>query len=143
MGTRADYYIGIGPTAEWLGSTTWDGYPDGIPADIFKAKDDESFRKAVADVFANNAHTLPAEGWPWPWGDSRTTDYAYAWVDGGVKLSSFGRRWESLAEHDARCQREEYDVPKLRDDEVRDMSALTADTATIMAKSGLMILRGS
>lgn len=30
MGTRADFYVGKGPNAEWLGSTAMDGYPEGI-----------------------------------------------------------------------------------------------------------------
>ena len=30
MGTRADFYIGKGTDAEWLGSIAWNGYPDGI-----------------------------------------------------------------------------------------------------------------
>jgi hypothetical protein len=30
MGTRADFYVGRGETAEYLGSIAWDGYPDGL-----------------------------------------------------------------------------------------------------------------
>jgi hypothetical protein len=30
MGTRADFYIGRGTEAEWLGSVAWDGYPGGV-----------------------------------------------------------------------------------------------------------------
>ena len=26
MGTRADFYLGEGSAAEWLGSVAWDGY---------------------------------------------------------------------------------------------------------------------
>jgi len=33
MGTRADFYVGIGPEAEWVGSIAYDGYPDGVIAD--------------------------------------------------------------------------------------------------------------
>jgi hypothetical protein len=29
MGTRADFYVGRGETAEWLGSIAWDGNPGG------------------------------------------------------------------------------------------------------------------
>jgi hypothetical protein len=66
MGTRADFYVGRGESAEWLGSIAWDGYPDGID---------------------------PEMGWPWPWDDSGTTDYAYAFEDGAVYASSFGHAW--------------------------------------------------
>lgn len=27
MGTKADFYVGIGPKSEWLGSISFDGYP--------------------------------------------------------------------------------------------------------------------
>jgi hypothetical protein len=30
MGTRADFYVGRGPDAEWLGSVAMDGYPSGV-----------------------------------------------------------------------------------------------------------------
>ena len=30
MGTRADFYVGRGESAEWLGSVAWDGNPRGI-----------------------------------------------------------------------------------------------------------------
>jgi hypothetical protein len=29
MGTRADFYVGRGKDAEWLGSVAFDGYPSG------------------------------------------------------------------------------------------------------------------
>ncbi|MFH1835312.1 MAG: hypothetical protein ABH851_03885 [Methanobacteriota archaeon] len=29
-------------------------------------------------------HTSPEQGWPWPWEDSGTTDYAYAFEAGKV-----------------------------------------------------------
>jgi hypothetical protein len=37
--------------------------------------------------------TLPADGWPWPWDDSRTTDYAYAFDEGKAWGSCFGHAW--------------------------------------------------
>lgn len=30
MGTRADFYVGTGANAEWLGSIAYDGHPDTI-----------------------------------------------------------------------------------------------------------------
>jgi len=37
---------------------------------------------------------MPEQGWPWPWKDSCTTDYSYAWVEGaGVLASCFGHKW--------------------------------------------------
>ncbi len=34
MGTRADFYVGLGEQAEWLGSVAWDGNPDNDVAAI-------------------------------------------------------------------------------------------------------------
>ena len=47
MGTRADFYIGRGAEAEWLGSIAWDGYPGGIDAGIKEATDDAVYRQAI------------------------------------------------------------------------------------------------
>jgi hypothetical protein len=95
MGTRADFYVGRGNHAEWLGSIAWDGYPDGNPAPLFGATDEADYRQRVEDIAVSCAGhwTAPEDGWPWPWEDSRTTDYAYAWDDGRVWFSAFGREW--------------------------------------------------
>jgi hypothetical protein len=135
MGTRADFYVGTGPQAEWLGSITFDGYPGGCPEPIFAATSEADYRAAVEAILGDCESTRPDEGWPWPWEDSRTTDYAYAWTADGVKLSNFGREWQTLAEH-----KKVEEPRKLRDDEVRDMTALTADSDTIMRKSGLIFV---
>ena len=94
MGTRADFYVGRGVDAEWLGSTAWDGYPAGVPDEILQAKDEKEFRDAVGDHLAEREDgTLPEHGWPWPWDDSGTTDYAYAFDGGQVHGSCFGGPW--------------------------------------------------
>ena len=95
MGTRADFYVGRGEKAEWLGSIAWDGYPEGIPKSILKAKQsEEEFRmEVVKELSVRGDSTFPEMGWPWPWDDSRTTDYAYAFEDGKVWASSFGHEW--------------------------------------------------
>lgn len=105
MGTRADFYIGTGPSAEWLGSLAYDGYrindmtevasrqnEDHVACWAIKtATTEETFRKGVADLLAaNDDATLPEQGWPWPWDDSKTTDFAYAFVDGVCKAFSWG-----------------------------------------------------
>jgi hypothetical protein len=107
MGTRADFYIGRGDKAEWLGSIAWDGYPAGIAghrngtsagdvkkSPILTAKTPRAFRKAVADELASRDDaTTPDMGWPWPWTTSSTTDYAYAFDKGKVWASGFGHSW--------------------------------------------------
>jgi len=88
MGTRADFYVGVGQGAEWLGSVAFDGYqwaehPD-LP--IPSAHTEDEFRSAVhAELEGRDDATNPDQGWPWPWGDSGTTDYAYYFTDGAVR----------------------------------------------------------
>lgn len=90
MGTKADFYVGAGTDAEWIGSISYDGYPDGAPIGALAAVSEASFRRAVEDLLADPdvLSTRPEEGWPWPWEDSSTTDYAYAWIgESAVQLS--------------------------------------------------------
>jgi hypothetical protein len=117
MGTRADFYIGRGENAEWLGSIALDGYPSGItphstetvarygyerhvdaewPAgeSLFDATDEATFRSRLARFFEyRDDVTLPEMGWPWPWENSQTTDYSYAFDGGRVWASCFGHEW--------------------------------------------------
>lgn len=77
MGTRADFYVGRGREAEWLGSIAWDGHEVGR---IREATSEGNFRTFVAAFLAERDDaTLPEAGWPWPWNDSGTTDCVYAW----------------------------------------------------------------
>ena len=99
MGIRCDFYVGRGADAEWIGSVAWDGYPEGGDdrgdyAEVWAAKDEREFRLRVGAVLARrDDSTLPEHGWPWPWKDSHTTDWAYA-IDGGVvHASCFGQPW--------------------------------------------------
>lgn len=81
MGTRADFYSGLGESAEYLGSIAWDGYPDGLPKELRSASSDAEWRRIVlAELMARDDATAPVDGWPWPWDDSRTTDYAYTFA---------------------------------------------------------------
>ena len=99
MGTKADFYVGRGPDAEWIGSIAMDSWPDGHVASpkfgvILDATDESSFRERVARLIAGVSHgTPPSKGWPWSWDDSLETDYAYAFEDGKVLASCFGRGW--------------------------------------------------
>ena len=94
MANKADFYVGRGPTAEWVGSIAWDGYRDGIPGMIREAKTENEFREAVTVFLGGRADAvLPENGWPWPWDDSRATNYAYAFKDGKVCGSCHGSSW--------------------------------------------------
>ena len=103
MGTRADFYIGRGMDAKWVGSIAWDGYPEGIQPKngrfqkgrhLFDATSEKLFTKRLGKFFdGRNDVSRPSDGWPWPWEDSRTTDYAYALDEGKVWASCFGGEW--------------------------------------------------
>lgn len=81
MGTRADFYIKkqrMLRADNWIGSIAWDGYPDGIPAEVLGAQTEQEFRSALAMMASQrNDFTFPEDGWPWPWNDSSITDFAY------------------------------------------------------------------
>ena len=107
MGTRADFYVGKGKGAEWIGSIAWDGYRDGIPPQILQCQSEEAFRHAVTEFLAGREDkTLPEQGWPWPWEDSSITDCSYWFFE--------GRCW------DAQGSPERYvpaDEPSTQDDD--------------------------
>jgi len=117
MGTRADFYVGKGKDAEWLGSIGWDGYPCGISEAVRAAADEASYRAAVSSFFATrNDVTLPEHGWPWPWNDSGTTDYSYWHFDGKTMGSCFGGEYFA-------CDNEPEDAVEHQVIEMPDMSA--------------------
>lgn len=98
MGTRCDFYVGRGKDAEWIGSYPFDGYPNyGFPArnGLLDIEDEQTWRTKVAAALADNPGkaTTPDMGWPWPWDDSATTDFAYAFDGGKVWCSCFGNEW--------------------------------------------------
>lgn len=108
MGTRADFYIGRGENAEWLGSIAWDGYPDGIAAAVLDATTADDYRTRLAVFFEGRDDvTLPDDGWPWPWDNSGTTDFAYALDGGEVWASCFGHPWQIASEWDGDCEDED------------------------------------
>lgn len=92
MGTRADFYVGRGLNAEWIGSIAWDGFPDDMPKKIMWAKTESKFREAVKS-FLNTREdaTFPEDGWPWPWATSQTTDFSYVLDEGKIHVFCFGK----------------------------------------------------
>lgn len=111
MTTRADFYIGRGPEAEWIGSIAIDGHPSGASTDdkrstggaqALVATTEGDFREGVRRMAETRADfTSPERGWPWPWGNSATTNYAYAFEAGAqdraghgeIYASAFGSPW--------------------------------------------------
>jgi len=97
MGTRADFYVGRGKDAEWLGSVAFDGHP-GSRLPELGATDEAGYRACVEKILSSKDHaTRPDQGWPWPWDNSKTTDFSYAW-QGEVFCCFFGHRWMTRAE---------------------------------------------
>lgn len=142
MGTRADFYVGMGPTMVWLASTAWDGYPEGIDdpkatAPLLGATTEEEFRARLeVHLSTRDDVTRPADGWPWPWEDSRTTDYAYAFHEGKVHGFCFGHPFDIATRED---QKEDHDPPKY--DGFPDMSK-GANVQLGSKRSGIIVIGG-
>lgn len=144
MGTRADFYLGRGLEAEWLGSIAWDGYPEGLPEHLLRIDKPENFRAAVEQFIEGRSDgTKPADGWPWPWEDSNTTDYAYAFDDGAVWYSIGYPQawwWKATDENPPDEEDEDYQeklskltpavFPKMKD----------RQNVTLGKRSGIMII---
>lgn len=138
MGTRADFYVGTGKSAEWIGSIAWDGHDDTLKDDpasarIFHARTDSGFREAVAQFLASREDaTAPEQGWPWPWDDSRTTDYAYCFDGEVTRIFNFGSPVVAGDTDEAAEARPEAEFP--------DMSA--RKNVAWDKRSGLLIIGG-
>lgn len=95
--TRADFYVGIGLNAKYLGSVYSDG--DSIPASIKRARTPEKFEKAVAKLLKKeNGSTT----WPWPWETSATTDFSYWLEDSKLYVVNFGRGYRVIEQRRGR-----------------------------------------
>jgi len=137
MGTRADFYIGRGRDAKWIGSIALDGYPGGIDEDILTATEKDIFAALVAGVIAKrNDGTTPEMGWPWPWETSATTNYAYAFDGDKVWGSYFGGTWFEAAIEQGGDEEPESEV------EAVVFPRFDTGKATLGPRSGLLILRG-
>lgn len=135
MGTRADFYVGRGMSAEWLGSRAMDGYPSGpMIKEVCASSSEAEFRSNVAKLLADKTRddcTTPDQGWPWPWNDSNTTDYAYAFADGKVWIHGMSTGWfDARHEQPPNLFRVESEFP--------DMS--TRRNTAVGPRSGLIVL---
>lgn len=91
MATRADFYVGKGPKARWIGSYAMDGDPHSFSKHFINAKNAKEFRKAfLNEIKHRDDGTLPKDGWPWPWTDSNGTDYSYFFHQGNILVYYFG-----------------------------------------------------
>lgn len=139
MGTRADFYVGEGKDAEWLGSIAWDGYPSNDTLfDIFHSQSEEQYRGRVTAMLADRGDaTLPKMGWPWPWEDSRTTDYSYSFQGSKVMASGYGYSWFDPFKGGSE-EKENYGVgDKIVFPDMRDIQ-----NVTLGSRSGIILLKG-
>jgi len=78
MGTRADFYIDDLGDMTWIASIYRNGQPWNIPLELLAQVNQVMFTEElywflekVRDDYAGN------RTWPWPWEDSRMTDFSY------------------------------------------------------------------
>jgi len=93
--TKADFYIGTGVTANWIGSTFNDGYVHGIPLEILLCVNPTLFEELVVEFIQSRevgAVKTNGDRWPHPWPDSRMTDYSYIFIEdlSKVVVSNYG-----------------------------------------------------
>lgn len=141
MDERADFYVGRGDAAEWLGSIVWNGYPralafesEGVDLPVLESPDvtvstfrslggtkalsattEVAFREGVKELAESRSDfTVPANGWPWLWPSSALTDYTYAFDAGTVYASHRGSQW-----FEVNLKRTDGGEPKRKDMEER------------------------
>ena len=132
MGTRADFYVGLGKDAEWIGSIALDGYPEGVPQRLLSASSEKEFRQAFVELLGNRADvSTPKDGWPWPWDNSAETDFAYAFDMDNVLVAQFGRGW--CPYKDQECDFDIFPVQQFPD--MSDVKKVTFGP-----RSGLMVI---
>jgi len=89
--TKADFYI----DKKWIGSINGDGYPKGVPLEIFIQINPIMYEELVVEFIKKRSGSVASERAQWPhlWSDSRLTDYSYIFVTelGKVMASNFGK----------------------------------------------------
>lgn len=136
--TRADFYVGKGKDAEWLGSTNHDGYPDGISKSVLNSHNEKFYRQAVDEFLKADGNAIfPKDGWPWPWDNSKLTDFSYAFDEARVWVTPFGYGWfyamEDIPEELDRDHDEVVEFP--------NMSSIRATPEEVLKKSGVITIR--
>jgi len=123
MGTRADFYVGRGKRARWIGSIAYDGHPENYHH-ICTRRQKHTFERAVrCELLRRDDATFPRDGWPWAWDDSNTTDEVFCFDKGRVRICHYGRwfTWESYVKY--LNDPEDHLGPRNRDNPFPNMSA--------------------
>ena len=92
--TKADFYIGTGISANWIGSIFGDGSVERIPLNILICGNETLYEELAVEFLTERKGAIKTNGdkWPWLWPDSRMTDYSYLFVEelDKVVASHFG-----------------------------------------------------
>ena len=89
---KADFYIGIGKNAKWIGSVIKYGHPTcGFDRILLLKNEIEYEETLIILLHKDNFGVIPEEdGWPHLWQDSQMTDYSYHLFNGKVWCSMMG-----------------------------------------------------
>lgn len=91
---KADFYVGMGPSAEWLGSVSRCGEIWAISNALLLQVNQTMYEEAVIEYikFCEGVVANHVCEWPWDWMDSRMTDYSYTFIpeQNKVFMSMFG-----------------------------------------------------
>jgi hypothetical protein len=94
MATKADFYVGDGASAVWIGSIAGNGTPNCIPGRLLASPFAATWKKyAEKFISEHKSGRLPKDGWPWEHNTSACTDYVYSFVDNEVKVAVLGLGW--------------------------------------------------
>ncbi len=82
MGTKADFYSGLGSKRDWIGSIYNNGDIWNIPLELLIQVNKVMFEELTIDFIKEKGGSLSDKNdpWPWLWSDSRMTDYSYIFL---------------------------------------------------------------
>ena len=91
MSTKADFYVGTGKDAEWIGTLLKNGSVYYIPMDILIQVNKTMFEEMVLELLSLKQSVIPDKGDKWihPWEDSRVTDYVYMFDNNKEKVMMY------------------------------------------------------
>ena len=79
MNENADFYVGMGDHADWVGSVSKGGSIYNVPTDLLIQVNRVMFEE-IAIEYIKHCNGVVANHvceWPWSWSDSRMTTYSY------------------------------------------------------------------
>ena len=116
MGTKANFYVGMGPQAEWLGYLQCDGGPDQSHiAKHFKKlpKTARGYRSKVSRILKDQKSWGASCETPETSADNLWSTYEYTFHDNQVMVNAFYRQWETLEHHNSHEYNQNWlDLPR-------------------------------